>query len=190
MSALQQADSWMQASRWRRLWGVFACLWIAGVICAALVAANEEGMELYGKTMLGLLLFGAPIAVACLAYALRLAGWVVIRRLIITGVVLVIVIGALAYRQHLAVERERQAVRQSLTPEQQQRLEGVNERNPELAGHLLDGFQERSERLEKERKQRFRRAMLSTSPAGAQAGRDWDEIAREVVDERGNRAKP
>lgn len=71
---IQELDIFLRSSLPWRTAGITVCLWIAGVIGFAGLAAYNDGLELYRWTMLGLLLVGLPIAIGATVYAAILLG--------------------------------------------------------------------------------------------------------------------
>lgn len=71
---MRQAMSWIEATGKRRAAGALLCAWIVTVVVLACNAAIEDGVDLYRRTALGLMLVGVPLAVACLLYGLTLLG--------------------------------------------------------------------------------------------------------------------
>ncbi|WP_242880409.1 hypothetical protein [Stenotrophomonas maltophilia] len=174
---IKNVDAWVRESAWRRAVGSAICLWVAAVVGAAILQANDDYLELYSKTMLTLLLVGVPLALASLVYAIRLIGWRLMKRLAIAVAIVAIIVIALAYLQHLNTERQREEAWKSLPPEQQHKIDGIQERNPALADHLLlEGFDELAEQLEQNRRDRIQHTL----------GRNRGELDGEVVTVPGN----
>lgn len=171
---IRSADTWIRASGWRRAGGVLICLWVAGVVAAALMNAIYDELELYRWTMLGLLAFGVPIAIVALIYAGSLAGPKALKFAAACAVLLTVATGFLVYLERRWETREsvrttqqptstggkdwnsiwdeveseskqRQAVAYTSTDQQPDQTARAN---------ILDGFDELSDQIERQRHQR------------------------------------
>ena len=111
--AIHTLDARFRSSLAWRAVGVVACLWVAGVIGFAGLAAHNDGLELYRWTMLGLLLVGLPVAVVAVAYAAVLLG----RRgrkaafllIIVSGIAFALLQGYSSYQARVRAEDHRVA---------------------------------------------------------------------------------
>ena len=111
--AIQALDARFRSSLAWRAAGVTVCLWVAGVIGFAGLAAHSDGLELYRWTMLGLLLVGLPVAVGAVAYAAILLGQkgrkVTLLLIVLSGVAFASLQGYNSYQARVRAEEHRVA---------------------------------------------------------------------------------
>ncbi|HHA2483690.1 TPA: hypothetical protein ACOECJ_004238 [Stenotrophomonas maltophilia] len=96
--------SWIMASGWRRSAAIAVCLWIAVVVGLAAWSAFDNDVELYDRTMLGLLLLGGPVVFASVIYAAVLSGKRALKWLIALCIAVAAALSVLAYIQHKRYE--------------------------------------------------------------------------------------
>lgn len=97
--------SWIMASGWRRSAAITVCLWIAVIIGLAAWSAFDNDVELYDRTMLGLLLCGGPVVFASVIYAAVLSGKRTLKWLVALCIAVAAVLSVLAYIQHKREEK-------------------------------------------------------------------------------------
>lgn len=113
LMSIQRLDTKLRSSLAWRAAGIAACLWIAGVIGFAGLAAHNDGIELYRWTMLGLLLVGLPIVAGAIAYATILLGGqgrkVVLLLIVLSGIAVASLLSYSSYQTRIRAEKQRAA---------------------------------------------------------------------------------
>lgn len=134
--------AWVMSSGWRRAMAAAICAWIALIIGIALWSAIENELELYHRTMLGLLLVGVPVALCSVAYAGTVIGWRAAKWILTAIVAATLGLAALGWtmqqreEQARAVEAARKASVKPPSEEDWRRL--MSEINSDRRASLTD----------------------------------------------------
>lgn len=98
--ASTRLHAWIMASGWRRSAAIAVCLWIALIVVLAAWSAFDNDVELYDRTMFGLLLCGGPVVFVSVIYAAVLSGKRALKWIFALGLAVAATLSVLAYNQH------------------------------------------------------------------------------------------